>query len=994
MHRRFHVTGTSRDTPDDGIDTAPVIDSVVPRIVNERDTDGTQRDADAERRDANAVVRDLSSDLGDDDGDIRDVAAEGRDQRASQRDDAADNRELAAAGRDRAADERDRAADERDRVARVSAGPDQGVENDSATTREPRLSRREEAASDRRHARKDRTAAAAERSVAALDRSTSLLDRVAGATGRDSSGVDRDSSGLDRETARHDRDSSGLDRETARDDRAASANDRKCAVEREELNTLESETRAWGLLQGLPDPVVVADANGIIELINLQAVALFGYQPEELLGQPVELLIPTGLHHAAYVAAEESRPMNTGPGVVAVRKDGTTVPVEINLSAIALSSGRAVLASIRDVSDRTLADAKLRISDERFRVSFDRAPIGMALIDLHRKTAGRLLQVNLALRTLTGFTEAELLERTSPQITHPDDRDETVAGLKRMVDGEASQWNTDKRYVTASGEDVWVHFAVSVVLDANGRPSYGVSQVEDITDRKQAEAQMAERFNELATNVDVGFLIHQLDPPKSLYFNPAYLKVFGLDWAGMTPTPDDAADTVGPDSVGELASLLEFAKSGQSLEREFPFTRPGGERRWVTGRVSPIVDEDGEIRRVVGLFGDITDRKNAEVAVEAAQAEAEQANKAKDAFLSRMSHELRTPLNAVLGFAQLLELDTLTRTQHDAVSHILRGGRHLLTMIDDILDITGIEANRLELAPEPVQIALLIQDALGLVAPLATASHVLMYFDAQQEAARLYIRADQRRLKQVLTSLLDNAIRYNTAGGRVDVRLALRGGDQLSISIIDTGMGIPADALPRLFDPFDRLGRQDVDIDGTGIGLVLAKRLTTLMGGRIDVETVEGSGSTFTVTLPITTALHAVGTMPPQPPVVAAALRKSTLVYIEDNPSNVDLMAGIMGRRPNWVMSHASTGLAGLQLVAAERPTAVLLDLHLPDTDGTDVLHALRADPATRDVPVAIFSADASPAQIARNLHGGAQRYLTKPLDIAEILGFLDTYAG
>ena len=740
-------------------------------------------------------------------------------------------------------------ADERDRVAQEQTAPEHRSDTDSGNTPEPPLSRREQAASDRRFARKDRTAAAAERIVAALDRSTSLLDRVAGATGRDSS---------------------GLDRETARNDRAASADDRRSAVEREILNMLESETRAWGLLQGLPDPVVVADAHGIIELINVQAVSLFGYQPEELIGEPVERLIPTGLHHAAYVPAAEVRPVSTGPGVVAVRKDGTTVPVEINLSAITLSSGRAVLASIRDVTDRTLADAKLRISDERFRVSFDRAPIGMALIDLHRETAGRLLQVNLALCNLTGFSEAELLERTSPQITHPDDQAETIAGLKRLVDGDAIQWNTDKRYVTASGDDVWVHFAVSVVRDADGRPSYGVSQVEDISDRKQAEAQMTERFNELATNVDVGFLIRQIDPAESLYLNPAYVKVFGLDWVGPPATARHIGETVESDSVDELAALLEVAASGQRLEREFPFTRPDGKRRWVSGRVSPIVDEDGSIRRVVGLFEDITVRKNAEVAVEAAQAEAERANNAKDQFLSRMSHELRTPLNAVLGFAQLLELDPLSKTQHEAVGHILRGGRHLLTMIDDILDITGIDASRLEMSPEPVQIAVLIEDTLSSLTQLATASQIEIYFDEMQEAAGLHIRADHRRLKQVLIILLSNAIKYNTAGGRVDVQLALSGNDQLRIAIIDNGMGIPADALPRLFNPFDRLDRQDYNIEGTGIGLVLAKRLTTLMGGRIDVETIDGSGSTFTVTLPMSTALRAIGPSDPELPVIVA----------------------------------------------------------------------------------------------------------------------------
>ena len=343
--------------------------------------------------------------------------------------------------------------------------------------------------------------------------------------------------------------------------------------------TAGSEARAWRLLQAVPDPVVVADADGIIELVNIQAVALFGYQPDELIGQPVERLIPVGLHDAhrahrnAYVAAEHAVPMSTGPNIVAVRKDGTTVPVEVNLSAITLAAGRAVLASIRDISDRKLAEAELRISDERFRVSFDGAPIGMALIDLRPDTAGRFLRVNKALCQLTGYSEQALLATSSPAITHPGDRDETVTNLSRLVDGTATRWDTDKRYRNASGVDVWVHFAVSVVHDAGGSPSYGVSQVEDVTDRKRAETQLEERFRELATNVGVGFVLRGIDPPEYLYFNPAYLTVFGFGPTGPPPTPAESLAQVHPEDRERVAGILGGAAQGERIEQEWRFIR-------------------------------------------------------------------------------------------------------------------------------------------------------------------------------------------------------------------------------------------------------------------------------------------------------------------------------------------------------------------------------------------------------------------------------------
>jgi len=818
-------------------------------------------------------------------------------------------------------------------------------------------------------------AGAGDRDLSGLDRGTSLADRVAGAT---------------------DRDSSGLDRSTALDDRAASAGDRRWAVAyaKLELRVAESEAWAWRLLQVLPESgVVVVDADGIIELVNAPAVSMFGYQPEELLGTPVERLV-AGLHEAyranqaIHDTAQRPRPMSMGPDVFAIRKDGSAVPVEVTLSGIVSSNGPAVLASIRDNSDRTHGDAEPPISDERFRIYFETAPAGMAVIDLRHDNAGHFLNVNAALCALTGYSEAELLATTSAAITHPDDRDETVANLALLAQGAANRWDTDKRYVTTTGEDRWVHFTVSVVHDADGDPLCGVSQVEDIHTRKVAEARLAELANQFASNVDLGFTLRPMDSCTYEYLNPAVYSIFALD-SGAVPDTEVLDGLLHPDDRGGLLHGLGTARAGDVIEYQVRLLLPGHDLRWVRTKTFLLPDPQGGVLRVASIIEDITDRKVAEAAAIDAHREAERANAVKDEFLSRLSHELRTPLNAVLGFAQLLELDVLSPKQDRFVEHILRGGRHLLAMIDDVLDVTAVDAGRLQLSLEPLAIGELLGDLVELLQPTATAHDVVLRFDPVGASASR-VTADPHRLRQVLLTLLSNAIKYNRPGGTVNVRVGAEA-DSVSIAVIDTGLGIPVADLPRLFTAFDRLGRESTNVDGTGFGLTLSQRLVALMSGRLEVESAVGVGSSFTVTLP---AAPDPGPCPMKsdpvlpPPGEQAA---SSVLYIEDNPSNREMLAYVIAHKPHWTLTRATTGLGGLEHARADPPTAIVLDLHLPDIDGAEVLRLLKSLPATADIPVAMLSADANPHQIARLLTAGAERYLTKPLEIGALFDFLDS---
>jgi signal transduction histidine kinase len=377
------------------------------------------------------------------------------------------------------------------------------------------------------------------------------------------------------------------------------------------------------------------------------------------------------------------------------------------------------------------------------------------------------------------------------------------------------------------------------------------------------------------------------------------------------------------------------------------------------------------------------DRRAAERTAQAA------ASRAKTEFLSRMSHDLRTPLNAVLGFAQLLEIEVQKPEQRDAVEQILKGGRLLLEMINEVCDISRIESGHLSVSPEPVGINDVTQHAIDLVRPLARQRGILLH--STPTNPERHVMADRQRLTQVLLNLLSNAVKYNRESG--DVRLwcdeveAVR----LRIHVQDTGAGIRPEKMDRLFVPFERLGAEETAVEGTGLGLALSKRLSELMGGTLGVHSVQDAGSTFWVELPLAP--------PPSQDVPGPDSRQTlgdatpllgTVLYVEDNRSNRRLMERVMARRPGVRLLSAASGRAGIELVRAERPDLVILDLHLPDMTGEDVLRQLWEDRETRGTPVAVLSADATPGQIARLRVAGATAYLTKPLNVAELLALVD----
>jgi signal transduction histidine kinase/ActR/RegA family two-component response regulator len=374
------------------------------------------------------------------------------------------------------------------------------------------------------------------------------------------------------------------------------------------------------------------------------------------------------------------------------------------------------------------------------------------------------------------------------------------------------------------------------------------------------------------------------------------------------------------------------------------------------------------------------------------------ATQAKTAFLSNTSHELRTPLNSVLGFTQLLEMSDLGDEDRDSVQRILGAGRHLLALINELIDIARIESGELSLSVEPVLVLPLIEETSRLLAPLAAGRSIGIVQHSAHPG--LTANADRLRFSQILMNLISNAVKYNHSGGTITITSQEAGAGQVSVTVSDTGPGIQPEDLERIFIPFERLGAELTPIEGTGIGLPLARALTETMGGRLVASSVLGEGSAFTISLPRAPDMISVPSPGPAPtsPARPAGYRGPTgavtsILYIEDNPANVEVLARYLKARPNARLKSVTSGRAGLECAIRDVPDVILLDLHLPELHGEQVLEGLRAQPRTADIPVVILSADAAPGVIRRLLALGARAYLTKPLVLAELGGLLDSFA-
>jgi len=712
---------------------------------------------------------------------------------------------------------------------------------------------------------------------------------------------------------------------------------------------------------------------------NVAASTILGYTNDEIRSLPIaDLLHPEDMGEA--VRAFQQGASDGNPFGVQSRyraKDGAWRWLE--WTARVEPGTTLVCGTARDVTARQLAQAELAANEARLQAILDNSTAAIFVKDL----MGCYVLVNDAFLRPLGLDRSQVLGRTAHEIWRGSpfhDEDERVLS-------EGATFTRDDVVELEDGP----HRVMTVrfpLLDAAGRIAGMAAIATDVTDRAQVEAALGERQRLLDTVVracpDIVTVLDGNGRVREI--SEAAERILGYDMAD--PIHNVVEGLVHPDDLSmvheEYAKILGLRDT--HLDVRYRVRHCDG--RWVVldTRGQAMMGDDGKAVGVVVVSRDVTVELEIEAEMRAAVEVAEQASRAKSEFLSRMSHELRTPLNSVLGFAQLLEMDELPDQQGEAVGHITRAGRHLLNLIDEVLDIARIESGNLELLLEPLRLKDVLEDAVDLAGPLAEHRDIEIVLDIRACPADCNVLADRQRLLQVLLNLLSNAVKYNRTGGRIDVSAAPTEEHAVRIAVADTGSGISPDALDRVFEPFDRLGAESSAVEGTGVGLTLSEHLVERMGGVIAVSSTLGDGTTFTVDLPVTEAPAAAG--PSDEPGVAddqagTALR---VLHIEDNLANLELVEQVLMRSRVVELYAAMTGSLGLELAREHHPDLILLDLHLPDVSGTELLERLQGDPRTACIPVVVITADATPAQVQQVRGRGVAAYLTKPIDVRELL--------
>jgi PAS domain S-box-containing protein len=543
----------------------------------------------------------------------------------------------------------------------------------------------------------------------------------------------------------------------------------------------------------------------------------------------------------------------------------------------------------------------------------------------------------------------------------------------------------------------------AVILDDAGR-------VEGITEVRRKEALLKTGALQNAILTSANFSIIATDEKGIIQlFNVGAERMLGYLAAEVVNkiNPSDIHD---PEEVMARAKALSLElattispgfealafKASRGIEDiyELTYICKDGSRFPAIVSITALRDDDGKIIGYLLIGTDNSVRKQVELELNKAMAVAEKANLAKSDFLSSMSHELRTPLSAILGFAQLMESGSPAPTisQKRSIDQILQAGWYLLELINEILDLALIESGKLSLSLEPISLAEVMHECQVMIEPQAQKRGIHLTFPRFQNPC--YVMGDRIRMKQIMVNLLSNAIKYNCELGTVEVACATSAPDRIRVSIRDTGAGLSPEKLAHLFQPFNRLGQEAAGVEGTGIGLVMTKRLIELMGGVIGVDSAVGSGSVFWIEMISTSApdskLAESEAAPRAQTQVDRVASLRTLLYVEDNPANLKLVEQLIARRPDMRLLTAVNGNLGIELARNLEPKVILMDINLPDISGFEALKILRDDTATAHIPVVALSANAMPRDIEKGLKAGFFRYLTKPIKVNEFMDALD----
>ncbi len=707
---------------------------------------------------------------------------------------------------------------------------------------------------------------------------------------------------------------------------------------------------------------------------------------------------------------------------------------------------RAALTEVNELlhaeaAQRRLVENERRRSEDRFSQIFNRASDQAIVHD----DAGRIVDVNATACEALGYTREQLLAMEIDDIAEPRVSPETRRLWREMLPSEVATIESHHRHKDGTLHPVEIH--LSVLETAEGRRFLGLAR--DITERRKQDHRLQARarqqqaiaqlgiatlradaaqgddgLNRLFTQalvllgetlrMDMGSVLERL-PEENLF---AVRAVHGLLASAQGRVISIDASSRSPVGCALLTREPVVIKDFRTDPRfeEPPLLREQG----ITSALSVVIHADGEqpfgalntyscraqqftvddiafVQAVANILAAAVAREGARERVQkaldeaaAARRAAEQANQAKSGFLSRMSHELRTPLNAILGFGQVLGMDQAQDPREaECVQHILKAGQHLLGLINEVMDLSRAETGELHLSRSHVDVGRLVRECVGLVTKLALDRHLLCAVDLPPRHTTHWV--DEQRLRQILLNLLSNAIKYNREGGHIVVGVERTAAHGLRIKVSDTGQGLTPEAIGRLFVPFERLGQELGSVQGTGLGLVVSRRLAEAMGGSLEVESELGRGSTFRIELPgdeehTAEAAVPVPTLPPSTPFFFYDTA-TTVIYIEDNLPNLQLVETLLAKmRPQWRFVSARDGTKGLELVRRQAPDVILLDLHLPGLSGGQVLTELRADPKTRHLPVLMLTADVTADSQARLSTDGADGYVSKPFQVADLL--------